>query len=119
MKISALLLLAFAVVADAENWPQFRGASGLGYTEERDLPLTWNAKTSENIAWRAALPRSDNPWSSPIVWGDRVFVTCVQNQPLAHHVLCFAESDGKPLWDTTVEPGTLILKDLRGGYGAP
>ena len=119
MRISALLLLALAVVAHAENWPQFRGASGLGYTEERDLPLTWNAKTGENIAWRAALPKSDNPWSSPIVWGDRVFVTCVQNQPLAHHVLCFAKADGKPLWDTTVEPGTLILKDLRGGYGAP
>ena len=119
MRISALLLLAFAAVAHAANWPQFRGANGLAFTDERDLPLTWNAKTGENIAWRAALPKSDNPWSSPVVWGDRVFVTCVQNQPLAHHVLCFAKADGKPLWDTTVEPGTLILKDLRGGYGAP
>lgn len=120
MKPTALWLsLVLAVAAHAENWPQFRGAGGLGYSEERDLPLTWNAKTGENIAWRAALPKSDNPWSSPVVWGDRVFVTCVQNQPLAHHVLCFAKADGKPLWDTEVPPGTLLLKDLRGGYGAP
>ena len=42
----ALLVLS----AHAENWPQFRGAGGLGFTSERDLPLTWNAKTGENIA---------------------------------------------------------------------
>src|SRR5438552_2809995 len=119
MKRLALILSLTVAVASAENWPQFRGGSGLGFTEERDLPLTWNAKTGENIAWRAPLPKSDNPWSSPVVWGDRVFVTCVQNQPLAHHVLCFAKVDGKPLWDTEVAPGTLLLKDLRGGYGAP
>ena len=120
MRLCALLLLpAFTIAAYAANWPQFRGASGLGFAEERELPLTWNAKTGENIAWRAALPKSDNPWSSPIVWGDRVFVTCAQNQPLAHQVLCFAKADGKLLWDTAVEPGALILKDLRGGYGAP
>ena len=107
-----------ALSARAENWPQFRG-EGLGYTNGRDLPLTWNAKIGENIAWRAPLPKSDNPWSSPVVWGDRVFVTCATNQPVTHRVLCFAKADGKLLWETAVEPGPLILKDLRGGYGAP
>ena len=118
MKLIALLL-ASAVALRAEDWPQFRGPTGLGYTGEREMPLTWNAKTGENIAWRAPLPKSDNPWSSPVVWGDRVFVTCVTNEPLTHRVLCFAKADGKPLWDASIEPGTLILKDLRGGYGAP
>ena len=119
MRFPTLLLVAFAISAQAENWPQFRGSSGLGRTGERDLPLTWNVKTGENIAWRAPLPKSDNPYSSPVVWGDHVFVTCVQNQPVAHRVLCFAKADGKPLWETPVEPGPLLLKDLRGGYGAP
>ena len=108
-----------ALTAHAADWPQFRGPTGLGYTDERDLPLTWNAKTGENIAWRAPLPKNDNPYSSPIVSGDRVFVTSVTNEPLTHRVLCFAKADGKPLWDVSVEPGPLILKDLRGGYGAP
>jgi outer membrane protein assembly factor BamB len=118
--IKACVICVFiAPFACGENWPQFRGPSGLSYSDERDLPLTWDAKTGENIAWRAPLPKSDNPWSSPIVSGDRVFVTCVTNQPVTHRVLCFAKADGKPLWETAVEPGPLILKDLRGGYGAP
>ena len=115
-------LAAFALLANdgrAANWPQFRGPTGLGYTEEKNLPLTWNAKTGENILWKSPLPKSDNPYSSPIVWGDRVFVTCVINNPLEHHVLCFQASDGKQLWDVTVPPGPWLLKDLRGGYGAP
>jgi len=111
--------LALAAISCAGDWPQFRGPTGLGYTEERNLPLTWNAKTGENIAWRAALLKSDNGFSSPIIVGDRVIVTGVTNQPVTHTVLCFAKADGKPLWQTTVEPGPLILKDLRGGYGAP
>ena len=110
------LLLPFIAEAD---WPQFRGPTGLGYTGEKNLPLTWNAKSNVNIAWKAALPKTDNPYSSPIVSGDRVFVTCAVNNPVEHHVLCLQKSDGKLLWGKTVEPGPWILKDLRGGYGAP
>lgn len=115
--LATFILLALA--AHGADWPQFRGPHGIGTSEERDLPLTWNAKTGENIVWRAALPKSDRAYSSPIVAGDRVFVTCAQNEPLAHHVLCFAKADGRLLWDTPVPPGPLVLKDLRGGYCAP
>ncbi len=106
-------------VLSAENWPQFRGPTGLGYTSEKKLPLTWNGKTGENLRWKAPLPKTDNAYSSPVVWGDRVFVTCAVNNPLEHHVLCFQVSEGKQLWDVTVPPGPWLLKDLRGGYGAP
>ncbi len=119
MRFPTLLLGLLAIAAQAEDWPQFRGPTGQGISAERDLPLTWNAKTGENIAWRAVLPKNDSGYSSPIVVGDRVFVTCVQNEPLAHHVLCFAKADGRLLWDTLVPPGPWILKDLRGGYCAP
>lgn len=111
--------LGTATALSAADWPQFRGPTGLGYTTEQNLPLTWNAKTGENVRWKAPLPKSDNAYSSPVVWGDRVFVTYVVNQPLEHHVLCFQASDGKLLWDTPVLPGPWLLKDLRGGYGAP
>ena len=119
---SALLVAALLLAihsAHAGHWPQFRGPTGLGYTDDTNLPLTWNAKTGENIAWKSPLPKSDNPYSSPSVWGDRVFVTCVLNNPVEHHVLCFQRADGKQLWDTTLPPGPWLLKDLRGGYGAP
>ena len=119
--IAAACVAALALAANcrAENWPQFRGPTGLGYTTEKNLPLTWNAKSGENIRWKAPLPKSDNAYSSPVVWGDRVFVTSAVNSPVEHHMLCFQVSDGKLLWDTSVPPGPWLLKDLRGGYGAP
>jgi len=114
-----LLLCTLAAFAHAADWPQFRGPTGLGYTEEKGLPLKWDAKTGENVRWKASLPKCDSPFSSPIVVGDRVVVTCVENEPVTHRVLCFSKADGKLLWDTVVPPGPWLLKDLRGGYGAP
>jgi outer membrane protein assembly factor BamB len=114
-----IFAVSIAAFSQAADWPQFRGPTGLNYTEEKGLPLKWDAKTGENIRWKAALPKSDNAYSSPIVVGDKVVVTTVQNEPLAHRVHCFAKADGKPLWTTEVPPGPWILKDLRGGYGAP
>lgn len=113
------MLLALISAAPAGHWPQFRGPSGLGHTTETNLPLTWDGQTGAGIAWKAPLPKSDNAYSSPIAWGERVFVTCAVNQPVAHHVLCYARADGRLLWNTTVPPGPWMLKDLRGGYGAP
>jgi len=114
-----LLALSAAAIAHGSDWPQFRGPTGLGYTTDNNLPINWNAKSNVNIAWKAELPKSDNAYSSPVVSGDRVFVTCAVNNPTEHHVLCFQKSDGKLLWNTPIEPGPWILKDLRGGYGAP
>jgi outer membrane protein assembly factor BamB len=101
----------------AEDWPQFRGTAGLGYTTETNLPLKWSR--SDNLAWSIEIPKADNAYSSPIVAKDRVFLTTASNQPLEHHVLCFSAKSGELLWDTSISPGPWILKDLRGGYGAP
>jgi outer membrane protein assembly factor BamB len=117
--LPAVLLTFLALVSRAENWPQFRGPTGLGYSTEKDLPLTWNAATGENIAWKAPLPKGDSQFSSPIVWGGNVIVTGVTNAPLQHRVMCFAAADGALKWQTEVPPGPLVLTDLRGGYGAP
>lgn len=55
----------------SEGWPQWRGPAGTGVSAERALPLNWNEK--EGIAWRT--PLGGTGVSTPIVWGDRVFVT--------------------------------------------
>ena len=65
------LQVVLAAAPIAANWPQWRGPSGLGVSAEADLPTTWNAR--ENIAWSAALRGLGS--SSPIVWGNQVFVT--------------------------------------------
>jgi outer membrane protein assembly factor BamB len=75
--IITLSLIASSVTtaadAAAENWPQWRGPGGQGVSTERTLPLEW--APDRNVAWKTELPGSG--LSSPIVWGDRVFVTAV------------------------------------------
>jgi outer membrane protein assembly factor BamB len=131
--VAAAATTAFtAPVSAGPNWPGFRGPTGLGHTDEKDLPLKWDAKTKENVLWSAPLVGKSH--SSPAVWGDRVFVTTVAWPPDAkddvkkkeipvHHVTCYATADGKQLWDTVVPPGPWVRTDFRsgdgGGYCAP
>ena len=68
------LLAAPAMGADlSANWPQFHGPGALGVADHPSLPDRWS--TNENVAWKAEVP--GRGWSSPIVWGERVFVTTV------------------------------------------
>jgi outer membrane protein assembly factor BamB len=66
-----LLGVVCVAVAQAGDWPQFRGPNNTGMSEEKQLPDEWSA--TKNVLWKAKLPGYG--WSSPIVWGDRVFVT--------------------------------------------
>ena len=65
----ALCVQAFA----SDNWPQFRGPNASGVSTNINLPDKWSA--TDNVAWKTDLP--GRSWSSPIVWGDRVFLTAV------------------------------------------
>ncbi len=70
------LMFASAVMSvrlTAENWPQWRGPGGQGVSTEQQLPTTW--APDKNIVWKTPLPGIGH--SSPIVWGDRIFVTAV------------------------------------------
>jgi hypothetical protein len=117
LALGAAILLAPAF-ARAGDWPQWRGPTGLGYTDEKDLPLTWGGKTNENVLWKVDLPKSHNPYSSPVAFKDKVVLTWATNEPLAQHVTCYQASDGKQLWDAVVPPGKLKLTDTRGTYCA-
>jgi outer membrane protein assembly factor BamB len=65
------LLLAAAVAAEDPNWPQWRGPRRNGVSTETGLPLEWSA--NENVLWKT--PIEGRGHSSPVVWGDRIFVT--------------------------------------------
>jgi outer membrane protein assembly factor BamB len=66
----------------AGSWPSFRGPQGSGVADGQRLPDTWNVKTGENIIWRTPIPGLAH--SSPIVWGNRVFVTsAISSDPRA------------------------------------
>jgi outer membrane protein assembly factor BamB len=66
----------------ANTWPSFRGPLASGIAEHQNLPDRWNAERGENVLWRTAIPGLAH--SSPIVWGDRLFVTsAVSSDPKA------------------------------------
>src|SRR5438876_158840 len=70
MQRAAVVLLSAALAAQGD-WPQWRGPSADGISQDKDIPVEWG--TDRNIAWKA--PLSGLGTSTPIVWGDRIFIT--------------------------------------------
>ena len=117
------VILVRATAADA-NWPQFRGPASTGVADNPNLPDHWS--TNENVAWKIEVP--GRGWSSPVVWGGRVFVTTVVSEAemespkkglyfggerselsqATHHwlVLCFDLGSGRELWRREAHRGT-------------
>jgi outer membrane protein assembly factor BamB/protein tyrosine phosphatase (PTP) superfamily phosphohydrolase (DUF442 family) len=70
------------IASDKGSWPSFRGPHASGVAEGQNLPDQWNGKTGENILWRTPIPGLAH--SSPVVWGNRIFVTtAVSSDPKA------------------------------------
>ena len=88
--------MILASTALAANWPAWRGADGTGVSAEKNLPLKWSA--TENVKWRIDLPERGN--SSPVVWGDRVFVAQAVGD--RRTLLCLDRATGKQLWQSGV-----------------
>jgi hypothetical protein len=113
----AWLALALAVLAGAgraEEWPMWRGPRGDGTSTETGVPVRWSA--DENVAWKAPVPGKGH--SSPIVWGDRVFVTTCVEAEKKRMLLCFDRRDGKRLWDRVVLTAALEKKNDLNSYAS-
>ncbi|MBB09210.1 MAG: hypothetical protein CMN03_13290 [Roseibacillus sp.] len=94
------LLLLEATLAGDGNWPRFRGPSGAGVASGDRVPSELNDRTR---AWSTSLAGPGS--SSPVVWGQRVFVTSEERSRGLVHLHCFGTEDGKALWKKTVEVG--------------
>lgn len=79
-------------------WSRWRGPSGQGLVEGGSYPDTWSA--TENILWKVKVPGRGH--SSPIVWGDRIFLTTAAEDGSSRSVLCFRRDNGELLWQTAV-----------------
>jgi outer membrane protein assembly factor BamB len=108
-------LLVAASPAAAENWPQFRGPTSQGHSNETNLPLKWSA--TENIAWKTPIPGES--WSSPIVWGDRVFLTTATDGGAKCHILAVDRKTGQVVWNKHVLNQQLRRKETRNTYATP
>ncbi|MBI3414833.1 MAG: PQQ-binding-like beta-propeller repeat protein [Verrucomicrobia bacterium] len=110
-----LSLFAATTLLHAENWPQFRGPTNQGISGEKDLPLKWSA--TENVVWKTELPGES--WSSPVVWGDRVFVTTATENGQSCRVLSLAVKSGTILWDKEVFHQVPRHKQARNTFATP
>jgi len=77
--LPALACLLLAPAQAEQNWPQFRGPNAAGTAEGYPLPVTWNTSDTQTVLWRTAVPGLGH--SSPIIWGDRVFVATAVGDP--------------------------------------
>lgn len=89
-----LLLTALCAAAD-DNWPQFRGPEANGRSQAMGLPTRWSEK--ENIKWKT--PLHDRGWSSPVVWGDQIWVTAATEDGKTDYAICVDKNSGKILHD--------------------
>jgi outer membrane protein assembly factor BamB len=125
--VLALHLMTPSAIAQSDrgnDWTQFRGPGALGRSDSKGLPLTWS--DDKNIAWKATLPGPGA--SSPIVLGQRVFLTCFtgfatsSREPgdmtnLKRHLVCLNLADGRIVWDTPV-PAEMPEQDrIREDHG--
>jgi outer membrane protein assembly factor BamB len=126
--LSSLMFVTLTV--GATNWPQWRGPGGMGISTEKNLPVEWSA--TKNIKWKT--PIAGRAHSSPVVWGNRVFLTTAIEGPVVagakavqhmigdkeflhpdsigadrkqtFKVICLNASNGKVLWEQTAFEGT-------------
>jgi outer membrane protein assembly factor BamB len=113
--LAVLAFLAGAAPAAADQWPSFRGPTGQGQSREIRLPVKWSL--TEGVLWRT--PIDGESWSSPIVWGGRVFVTTARDGGRACHVLALDRRTGKILWDTRVFTQETSRKEAKNSYATP
>ncbi len=134
--LSIALFISAADTGATENWPQFRGAGAMGVAENTELPDRWSE--TENVAWKVAVPGMG--WSSPVIWGDRIFITTAVSEgeiekvkqglyfggerpkPKDVHewrVLCYDLESGKELWNKVVHRGVPAqARHLKNSYAS-
>jgi outer membrane protein assembly factor BamB len=105
------VLLSCVAIAPAANWPRFRGPNGAGIAADKNIPVKWSEK--EGILWKTALPGVGH--SSPVVWGDRLFLESAT--PQERVLLCVDVSDGKILWQKSI-PGTTTRKHPKNSFAS-
>src|SRR5262245_57474677 len=89
------ILCAFVYAGD--NWPQFRGPEGTGHSDARDLPLNWSE--TANVVWKT--PIHDRGWSSPVIYGDQIWLTT-------------STQDGRKLYAVCIDRGTgRVIRDMK------
>lgn len=99
-----------------DNFPFFRGSGGSGMANKTNIPVSWDGASGSKVLWKSHIPLTGH--SSPVVWGDKVFVTGASAEKT--EVYCFDKNNGKLLWTVRVGNGSKKPKvSEETGYAAP
>jgi outer membrane protein assembly factor BamB len=98
----------------AKYWPRWRGPSGQGYVPPGKYANTWSP--TSNVKWRVPVAGAGN--SSPIVWGDGIYLTTAQDNGARLSLIAFARADGKQLWETVVPTGGVERVHQKNGHAS-
>jgi outer membrane protein assembly factor BamB len=111
--LTLVLLGAAAAAPSAENWPQWRGPALNGISPEKNLPVRWSK--TENVAWK--LPMPDWSGSTPIVWGDRIFLSVAEGGDL--YLWCVDRTRGVALWKQRLGGGNVRMQKQNMSSPSP
>jgi outer membrane protein assembly factor BamB len=106
--------LLLGTSARAEEWPAWRGPRLDGTSLDRNIPTKWSE--TENVVWKTPIPGKGH--SSPIVWGDRIFVTTCLEEDGKRELLCLDRSSGKVLWEKEVLTAKLEMKHKLNSFAS-
>lgn len=105
------------------DWPQFRGPTGMGFSSEK-TPIQWSP--TDNIVWKIEMPGAGT--SSPIVFGDRIYITCYtgynvpgagrgEQENLKRHLIALHRKDGSQIWSTPTDADLPEQEKIRDDHG--
>jgi len=98
----------------AKYWARWRGPSGQGVVSGTGYPDSWSG--TENVKWKVPVPGNGN--SSPIVWGDRIFLTTGYDSGRRLSVVALRRSDGMKLWETFAPEGRTPYGHYKNGHAS-
>jgi len=98
----------------AKYWSRWRGPSGQGQVPAGQYLDRWSP--TAGVQWKVAVPGSGN--SSPIVWGDRIFLTTARNQGQRLSMLAYSRKDGTLLWETDIPQNGVEYPHAKNGYAS-
>jgi outer membrane protein assembly factor BamB len=97
----------------AQHWPAFRGSNAAGIADGKTTAVKWNIDTGENVAWKTAVPGV--AVSSPIVWGDRVFVSTTISSDPNQGIRTGLYGDVEPVNDSSKHTWRVMALDKKSG----
>lgn len=107
------MVILLANVANADNWPQWRGPNLNGFSAEKNLPSSWS--TEENIVWKLTLPSWSG--STPIVWQDQIFLSVADGDNL--QIWCVDRNKGNVLWKRPLGSGNVKMRKQNMSSPSP